>query len=68
MTHKPVLKDRKQGYRKLALSKETLRDLTTRDLGGIFGGSDSESELATRTRLCSEDLPAGLPRVTPFKK
>jgi hypothetical protein len=66
MTHKPVLKDRNLGRKKLALSKETLRELTPRELDGILGAADTATELATRTRLCSEAPLEGV-HVTPFK-
>lgn len=65
MTHKPVLKDRKLGCRKLALSKETLRNLSTQELRGIFGG-DPDTELGTRTRLCGEETPPIDLHVSPF--
>jgi hypothetical protein len=68
MTHKPVLKDRTPGRRKLALNRETLRELSHREMDRIVGGSDTDSALATLTRICGEERPSGVPLVTPFKK
>ncbi|HEX2573706.1 MAG TPA: class I lanthipeptide [Polyangia bacterium] len=65
MTYKPVLKDRKPGRRKLALNRETLRELTHREMDQIVGGSGTDTALATLTRICGEDGPAF--NVSPFK-
>ena len=56
MTQKPVLKDRKPGRKKLALSRETLRELTPPELYGIASGSGMETivGLVTTTRDCAE--------------
>jgi hypothetical protein len=67
MTHKPVLKDRKPGRRKLALNRETLRELTHREMDQIVGGFDTETALATLTRVCGEERPSGASLATPFR-
>jgi hypothetical protein len=58
MTQKPVLKDRKPGRKRLALSRETLRELTPHELDGIASGSSMESDvgLVTTTRDCAERI------------
>ena len=67
MNQKPVLKDRRSGRKKLALNRETLRELTARELNRLVGGVAEDSELGTHTRLCLEEIPVRAPDSVPCR-